>query len=573
MLKGVAASPGIAIGKAFLYTKEKVTINVEKIEESKVEEEIAKFRKALEVTQEEIEKIKEKALKEFGKEKAEIFEAHLMLASDPELIEGVENMIKTELVTADNAVNKVIEQNASVMESLNDEYLKERAVDLRDVGNRIIENLLGVKSVNLSDLEEEVVVIARDLTPSDTATMKKEMVLGFATDVGGRTSHTAIMARSLEIPAVVGLGNVTSQVKAGDLVIVDGLEGIVIVNPDEKTVEDYKSKKESYEKKVEGLKQLKDLPAETPDGKKVMLAANIGTPKDVASALANGAEGVGLFRTEFLYMDRNSLPSEEEQFEAYKEVVEKMGGRPVTIRTLDIGGDKELPYLDMPKEMNPFLGYRAIRLCLDRPDIFKTQLRAILRASAYGNVQIMYPMISSVEEVRKANSILEEVKAELDREGVKYDKEIKVGIMVEIPSAAVTADILAKEVDFFSIGTNDLTQYTLAVDRMNEHVKEYYQPFHPAILRLVKMVIDAAHKEGKFAAMCGEMAGDPLAAVILLGLGLDEFSMSATSIPEIKNIIRNVEYEKAKEIAEKALNMSEAREIEKMMKDVIKDIG
>ncbi|MDI3518875.1 MAG: phosphoenolpyruvate-protein phosphotransferase system enzyme [Caldanaerobacter sp.] len=572
MLKGVAASPGIAIGKAFLYTKEKVTINVEKIEESKVEEEIAKFRKALEVTQEEIEKIKEKALKEFGKEKAEIFEAHLMLASDPELIEGVENMIKTELVTADNAVNKVIEQNASVMESLNDEYLKERAVDLRDVGNRIIENLLGVKSVNLSDLEEEVVVIARDLTPSDTATMKKEMVLGFATDVGGRTSHTAIMARSLEIPAVVGLGNVTSQVKAGDLVIVDGLEGIVIVNPDEKTVEDYKSKKESYEKKVEGLKQLKDLPAETPDGKKVMLAANIGTPKDVASALANGAEGVGLFRTEFLYMDRNSLPSEEEQFEAYKEVVEKMGGRPVTIRTLDIGGDKELPYLDMPKEMNPFLGYRAIRLCLDRPDIFKTQLRAILRASAYGNVQIMYPMISSVEEVRKANSILEEVKAELDREGVKYDKEIKVGIMVEIPSAAVTADILAKEVDFFSIGTNDLTQYTLAVDRMNEHVKEYYQPFHPAILRLVKMVIDAAHKEGKFAAMCGEMAGDPLAAVILLGLGLDEFSMSATSIPEIKNIIRNVEYEKAKEIAEKALNMSEAREIEKMMKDVIKDI-
>jgi phosphotransferase system enzyme I (PtsI) len=572
MLKGVAASPGIAIGKAFLYTKEKVTINVEKIEESKVEEEIAKFRKALEVTQEEIKKIKEKALEEFGKEKAEIFEAHLMLASDPELIEGVENMIKTELVTADNAVNKVIEQNASVMESLNDEYLKERAVDLRDVGNRIIENLLGVKSVNLSDLEEEVVVIARDLTPSDTATMKKEMVLGFATDVGGRTSHTAIMARSLEIPAVVGLGNVTSQVKAGDLVIVDGLEGIVIVNPDEKTVEDYKSKKESYEKKVEGLKQLKDLPAETPDGKKVMLAANIGTPKDVASALANGAEGVGLFRTEFLYMDRNSLPSEEEQFEAYKEVVEKMGGRPVTIRTLDIGGDKELPYLDMPKEMNPFLGYRAIRLCLDRPDIFKTQLRAILRASAYGNVQIMYPMISSVEEVRKANSILEEVKAELDREGVKYDKEIKVGIMVEIPSAAVTADILAKEVDFFSIGTNDLTQYTLAVDRMNEHVKEYYQPFHPAILRLVKMVIDAAHKEGKFAAMCGEMAGDPLAAVILLGLGLDEFSMSATSIPEIKNIIRNVEYEKAKEIAEKALNMSEAREIEKMMKDVIKDI-
>nr|6VBJ_A Chain A, Phosphoenolpyruvate-protein phosphotransferase [Caldanaerobacter subterraneus subsp. tengcongensis]6VBJ_B Chain B, Phosphoenolpyruvate-protein phosphotransferase [Caldanaerobacter subterraneus subsp. tengcongensis] len=313
--------------------------------------------------------------------------------------------------------------------------------------------------------------------------------------------------------------------------------------------------------------------AETPDGKKVMLAANIGTVRDVASALANGAEGVGLFRTEFLFMDRDALPTEEEQFEAYKEVVEKMGGRPVTIRTMDIGGDKELPYMNFPKEENPFLGWRAIRLCLDRPDIFKTQLRAILRASAYGNVQIMYPMISSVEEVRKANSILEEVKAELDREGVKYDKEIKVGIMVEIPSAAVTADILAKEVDFFSIGTNDLTQYTLAVDRGNDMISHLYQPMSPAILRLVKMVIDAAHKEGKFAAMCGEMAGDPLAAVILLGLGLDEFSMSATSIPEIKNIIRNVEYEKAKEIAEKALNMSEAREIEKMMKDVIKDIG
>ncbi len=495
-----------------------------------------------------------------------------MLASDPELIEGVENMIKTELITADNAVNKVIEQNASVMESLNDEYLKERAVDLRDVGSRIINNLLGVKSVNLSELDEQVVVIAKDLTPSDTATMKKEMVLGFATDVGGRTSHTAIMARSLEIPAVVGLGNVTSQVNNGDTIIVDGLEGVVIVNPDENTINEYKAKKENYDKKVEKLKKLKDLPAITPDGKKVMLAANIGTPKDVKSALANGAEGVGLFRTEFLYMDRTTLPTEEEQFEAYKEVAEKMEGRPVTIRTLDIGGDKELPYLDMPKEMNPFLGYRAIRLCLDRTDIFKTQLRAILRASAYGNIHIMYPMISSIEDVRKANIVLNEVKAELDKEGIKYDKNIKVGIMVEIPSAAVTADILAKEVDFFSIGTNDLTQYTLAVDRMNEHVKDYYQPFNPAILRLIKFVIDAAHKEGKFAAMCGEMAGDPLATVILLGLGLDEFSMSATSIPTVKNIIRNVEYERAKEIAERVLNIAEAEKIQKMMEDIIKDI-
>ncbi|AIS53231.1 phosphoenolpyruvate-protein phosphotransferase PtsI [Thermoanaerobacter kivui] len=572
MLKGVAASPGIAIGKVFLYTKEKAVINVQNIDESKVEYEIERFKKALQVTQQQIKKIKEDALREFGPDKAEIFEAHFMLASDPELIEGVESMIKNERITADNAVNKVIEQNASVMESLNDEYLKERAVDLRDVGSRIINNLLGVKSMSLSDLEEQVIIIAKDLTPSDTATMKKEMVLGFATDVGGRTSHTAIMARSLEIPAVVGLGNVTSLVSEGDTIIVDGLEGVVIVNPHENTINEYKTKKENYDKKVEKLRKLKDLPAVTPDGKKVMLVANIGTPKDVKSALANGAEGVGLFRTEFLYMDRTTLPTEEEQFEAYKEVAEKMEGRPVTIRTLDIGGDKELPYLNMQKEMNPFLGYRAIRLCLDRKDIFKTQLRALLRASAYGNIHIMYPMISSITDVRRANAVLNEVKAELDKEGIKYDKNVKVGIMVEIPSAAITADILAKEVDFFSIGTNDLCQYTLAVDRMDEHVKDYYQPFNPAILRLIKLVIDAAHKEGKFAAMCGEMAGDPLATVILLGLGLDEFSMSSTSIPTIKDIIRNTEYEKAKEIVEKVLNMAEAEEIQKMMEDIIKNI-
>ncbi|ADH61651.1 phosphoenolpyruvate-protein phosphotransferase [Thermoanaerobacter mathranii subsp. mathranii str. A3] len=572
MLKGVAASPGIAIGKVFLYIKEKAEIDMQNIDESKVEYEIERFKKALEVTKQQIQKIKEEALKEFGRDKAEIFEAHLMLANDPELVENVENMIKTELITADNAVNKVIEQNASVMESLDDEYLKERAADLRDVGSRIINNLLGVKNTSLSELDEQVIIIAKDLTPSDTATMKKEMVLGFATDIGGRTSHTAIMARSLEIPAVVGLGNVTTQVNNGNTVIVDGLEGVVIVNPDENTMNEYKTKKENYDKKVEKLKKLKDLPAITLDGKKVMLAANIGTPKDVKSALANGAEGVGLFRTEFLYMDRTTLPTEEEQFEAYKEVAERMEGKPVTIRTLDIGGDKGLPYLDMPKEMNPFLGYRAIRLCLDRTDIFKTQLRAILRASAYGNIHIMYPMISSITDVRRANAVLNEVKAELDKEGIKYDKNIKVGIMVEIPSAAVTADILAKEVDFFSIGTNDLTQYTLAVDRMNEHVKDYYQPFNPAVLRLIKFVIDAAHKEGKFAAMCGEMAGDPLATVILLGLGLDEFSMSATSIPKVKNIIRNIEYEKAKEIAEKVLNMKEAEKIQQMMEDMIKNI-
>ncbi|MDI3476668.1 MAG: phosphoenolpyruvate-protein phosphotransferase system enzyme [Thermoanaerobacterium sp.] len=572
MLKGVAASPGIAIGKVFLYTKKFAEINTRNIDESMVKDEIAKFENALKLTKEQIEKIKEKTEKEFGKDKAEIFEAHLMLANDPELYDSVINMIKTEHVTADNAVNNVIEQHASMMESLDDKYLKERAVDLRDVGSRIINNLLGIVNVNLSELDEDVIIIAKDLTPSDTATMKKERVLGFATDVGGRTSHTAIMARSLEIPAVVGTGNITQNVAGGETAIVDGNEGIVIINPSDDILKEYEDKLNKYKIKIEKLKELKDLPAVTTDGKQSMLVANIGTPKDVDGALKNGAEGIGLFRTEFLYMNRNDFPSEEEQFEAYKYVAEKMNGKPVTIRTLDIGGDKKLPYLNMPDEMNPFLGYRAIRLCLDEQEMFKTQLRALLRASAYGNILIMYPMISSVVEVRKANAILNEVKEELDAKGIKYDKNIKVGIMVEIPSAAVTADILAKEVDFFSIGTNDLCQYTLAVDRMNERIKDYYKPFNPAILRLIKNVIDASHKEGIFTAMCGEMAGDPLTTVILLGLGLDEFSMSASSIPNIKNIIRNVSYEKAKEFTEMVLNMSTPDEIEDASRKILYEI-
>lgn len=572
MLKGVAASPGIAIGKVFLYTKKFAEINTRNIDESMVKDEIAKFENAIKLTKEQIEKIKEKTEREFGKDKAEIFEAHLMLANDPELYDSVINMIKNEYVTADNAVNHVIEQHASMMESLDDKYLKERAVDLRDVGSRIINNLLGIVNVNLSELDEDVIIIAKDLTPSDTATMKKDKVLGFATDVGGRTSHTAIMARSLEIPAVVGTGNVTQNVAGGEIAIVDGNEGIVIINPSDDILKEYEDKLNKYKIRIEKLKELKDLPAVTTDGKQSMLVANIGTPKDVEGALKNGAEGIGLFRTEFLYMNRNDFPSEEEQFEAYKYVAEKMNGKPVTIRTLDIGGDKKLPYLNMPDEMNPFLGYRAIRLCLDEKEMFKTQLRALLRASAYGNILIMYPMISSVVEVRKANAILNEVKEELDTKGIKYDKNIKVGIMVEIPSAAVTADILAKEVDFFSIGTNDLCQYTLAVDRMNERIKDYYKPFNPAILRLIKNVIDASHKEGIFTAMCGEMAGDPLTTVILLGLGLDEFSMSASSIPNIKNIIRNISYEKAKEFTEMVLNMLTPDEIEDASRKILYDI-
>lgn len=384
--------------------------------------------------------------------------------------------------------------------------------------------------------------------------------------MGGRTSHTAIMARSLEIPAVVGLTDLYGKAKDGDTVIVDGNAGKVFVNPDKATLEEYERLKAEYLEYRQSLKELKDLPAETRDkSRKVELCANIGTPDDLKGVLENGAEGVGLYRTEFLYMDRDSLPTEEEQFEAYKMVAEKMAPRAIIIRTLDIGGDKKLPYLDMPEELNPFLGWRAIRMCLDRPDILKTQLRAILRASHYGKLRIMYPMISRVEEIRRANAILEEARQELGREGIPYDKELQVGIMIELPSAAVIADILAEEVDFFSIGTNDLIQYTLAVDRMNEHISKLYEPLHPAVLRLIKNVIDASHKAGKWTGMCGEMAGDLSATAILLGMGLDEFSMSASSIPQVKKIIRSISYDEAKEIAEKALSMESAQDVKKLL--------
>jgi phosphotransferase system enzyme I (PtsI) len=440
------------------------------------------------------------------------------------------------------------------------------------VGERIVKNILGV-STDSFIFSEKVIIIAKDLTPSDTAQMDKDKVLAFATDMGGRTSHTAIMARSLEIPAVVGLVDITEKVQDGDLIVIDGNEGIVSINPNETTLKEYETLKRDYMEYRRQLKELKDLPAETSDKlRRVELSANIGTPRDVKGALENGAEGVGLYRTEFLYMDRDALPTEEEQFEAYREVIEKMAPRPIIIRTLDIGGDKKLSYLDMPEELNPFMGWRAIRMCLDRPKILKTQLRAILRASVYGNAKIMYPMVSGSEEVRRANAILNEAKGELKAEGISFDEKLEVGIMVEIPSAAVTADLLAKEVDFFSIGTNDLIQYTLAVDRMNEHISYLYEPLHPAVLRLIKNVIDASHKAGKWTGMCGEMAGDTSATAILLGMGLDEFSMSAPSIPQVKKIIRSLTYEEAQQIAQKALSMDKPEDIRNMVEQEMERI-
>nr|WP_245628471.1 phosphoenolpyruvate--protein phosphotransferase [Fervidicola ferrireducens] len=573
MYQGIAASPGIEIGKAFVLKEVEIKIETANIAEEKIVGEIKRLEEGIAKSREQLIKIREKAERELGKDKAQIFDAHIMVLDDPMFMDEIREKIKSERITAENAISQVAKKYVDMFNSMEDEYLKERAADIKDVSERLIKNVLGIPIQSLADLAEEVIVIARDLTPSDTAQMDKEKVKAFATDMGGRTSHTAIMARSLEIPAVVGLGSISNEVSEGDTVIVDGNKGIVLVNPSEDTLRQYNELKLEYQRYKEELKKLKDLPAETKDGKRrVELAANIGTPKDVKGALEHGAEGIGLYRTEFLYMDRETLPDEEEQFQAYKQVAEAMNPRPVIIRTLDIGGDKKLPFLEMPEELNPFLGWRAIRMCLDNPELFKVQLRAILRASHYGNIKIMYPMISSLSELRRANTILEEAKDELRREGIPFDENLEVGIMVEIPSAAITADILAKEVDFFSIGTNDLIQYTLAVDRMNEKIANLYEPFHPAVLRLIKNVIDASHRAGKWTGMCGEMAGDPLAAPILLGMGLDEFSMSATSISQVKKVIRSLTFEQAKQIADKALEMESPAEIKEMLNKVLEEI-
>ncbi|ELE5891133.1 phosphoenolpyruvate-protein phosphotransferase PtsI [Vibrio fluvialis] len=562
MISGILASPGIAIGKALLLQEDEIVLNTNTISDAQVDAEVQRFYDARNKSAAQLEVIKQKALETFGEEKEAIFEGHIMLLEDEELEEEILALIKDEKLTADNAIHTVIEEQAMALESLDDEYLKERATDIRDIGSRFVKNSLGINIVSLSDINEEVILVAYDLTPSETAQINLNYVLGFVCDIGGRTSHTSIMARSLELPAIVGTNNITAQVKNGDMLILDAMNNKIIVNPTDAELEEAKAVKAAFLAEKEELAKLKDLHAETLDGHRVEVCGNIGTVKDCDGITRNGGEGVGLYRTEFLFMDRDALPTEEEQYQAYKEVAEAMEGQAVIIRTMDIGGDKDLPYMDLPKEMNPFLGWRAVRISLDRREILRDQLRGILRASAHGKLRIMFPMIISVEEIRALKAAIEEYKAELRAEGLAFDESIEIGVMVETPAAAAIAHHLAKEVSFFSIGTNDLTQYTLAVDRGNEMISHLYNPLSPAVLTVIKQVIDASHAEGKWTGMCGELAGDERATLLLLGMGLDEFSMSGISIPKVKKVIRNSNFAEVKAMAEEALSLPTAAEIE-----------
>ena len=565
MITGIPASPGIVFGKALVLKEEKIVLDFQKISEDQIDAEVARFYAGREAAVEQLNSIHQRALKSLGEEKAAIFEGHLMILEDEELEEEIIDYLRSNKVNASVAASKIIDQQVEMLSEIDDEYLKERAGDIRDIGNRLIKNILGMHIVDLGDITEESILVAYDLTPSETAQLNLEKVLGFITDIGGRTSHTSIMARSLELPAIVGTNDVTARVNTGDYLILDAVNNCVYVNPTQAEIDELKTLEVKLAEEKAELAKLKDLPAVTLDGHKVDVVANIGTIRDCEGAHRNGAEGVGLYRTEFLFMDRDQLPSEEEQFIAYKEVVEAMEGRLVVLRTMDIGGDKELPYLNLPKEMNPFLGWRAVRIALDRREILHAQLRAVLRASAFGKLAVMFPMIISVEEIRELKSVLETLKAELRAEGKAFDENIQVGVMVETPSAAVNAKFLAKEVDFFSIGTNDLTQYTLAVDRGNELISHLYNPMSPSVLGLIKQVIDASHAEGKWTGMCGELAGDERATLLLLGMGLDEFSMSAISVPHIKKLVRSVSYQEAKALADEALQKPTTAEIEQLI--------
>ena len=571
-IQGISGSRGVAVGNVYRYIQEEIVIPDYTVADDKVEEEIGKFAAAMAATLKQLDTIRQKALDEMGPEEAAIFEAHMQIAQDPSLSDGIKSLVESSHTNVVAATAQTIETFANIFLGMEDAYMRERGADIKDIGDRLMRNMLGMNPRGLSHISGEVILVAQDLAPSDTASLDKNVVKGIVTAAGGPTSHAAIMARTLEIPAVMGVGDIEGFVD-GDKAVVLGTDGIVEMNPSDADWDEYTNQAAAFQEELKRLRESANLEATTTDGHHVELFGNIGKAKDAKNALTMGAQGIGLYRTEFLYMENDELPAEDVQFEEYKKVAQDMKGKPVIIRTMDIGGDKELKCLDLPSEMNPFLGYRAIRISLNRPDIFKVQLRALLRASAFGDIHIMYPMIASVEEVKQANAMLDECKEELTAEGKEFNNDIKVGIMIEVPAAAVISPILAKYVDFFSIGTNDLCQYTLAVDRMNEAIGSLYQPLHPGVLRLIKHVIDASHEQGKFTGMCGELASDPVATMILLGLGLDEFSMTASSIPLIKNILRSVSKAECEEVANKALTMDTAEEITGYAKSVLIEKG
>ncbi|HNQ50783.1 MAG TPA: phosphoenolpyruvate--protein phosphotransferase [Candidatus Omnitrophota bacterium] len=571
-LKGIAAAPGINIAPAYKFGKEEFDIPMQPIKAEEIPLQIQLFEESLIATRKEIIELQKRIAQEMGQEEAQIFDAHLLVLEDRMLIEEVISRLKKDQVNVPYIFSEVLKKYIQVFSKIEDEYLRERIADLNDVGKRVLRNLLGKEHRSLKDLQERVVVVAHDLSPSDTAAMHKQMVCAFVTDIGGKTSHTAIMAKSLEIPAVVGLGETINKIKTGDILIVDGTMGVVIVNPDEETLRIYREEEQKLRGVAEKFLQVKDLPAVTLDGHAIDVAANIELPDEIPSVKVHGGQGIGLYRSEFFYMNRKDAPTEEEHFHAYKYVAEEMKPDPVIIRTLDLGGDKFLSQFDMPKEIKPFLGWRAIRFCLANPDIFKMQLRAILRASVFGKLKLMYPMISGIDELKQANAILNECKEELRKVRQPFDEDIEVGVMIEVPSAALTADLLAKEVDFFSIGTNDLIQYALAVDRTNEKVAYLYEPAHPAVLRMIKSIIEAAHANNIWVGMCGEMASDEIFTPVLLGLGLDEFSMPSLAVPQIKYILRSLSMTEARKIADEALLLTTAKEVEAFMQSKLKEI-
>jgi len=553
-IKGIPASPGIAIGNAFLLKHQKFVPSSAKITPADIENQIARFKNGKDISRKQLEKIHENVLRKLGPDEAGIFEGYIEILTDEELTEDIIAKIKNDLFNAEAAVECLIKESAEQIEALDDPYLKERANDVRDIGRRLIYNIAGINLETSEHLAQAAsIVVGCDITPSDFAMMDTDRIIGLVSERGGITSHVALMAQTLEIPALVASAGVTSQLDDGDSIILDGTEGKIIIAPSDQIIQSYKKKKADREKQKLQLAKLIALPAVTKDGKQLQLYANIGTDKDIKAAIRNGAEGIGLFRTEFLYMDKPRLPTEDEQFEAYKKAAEKLNGKKVVIRTVDIGSDKPLAYLESENEPNPSLGRRGIRMYADQPDIIKTQLRAILRASGVGCLKIMFPMIISLVEVRALKKILEETKKQLASEKICFDENIEVGVMIETPAAALIAEKLIQEVDFFSIGTNDLTQYTLAVDRDNQRTAQLYDPFHPAVIKLIKTVIDASHAQGKRIGMCGEFAGDETAAILLLGLGLDDFSMSPFKIQKIKSIIRNSSFADAKKLAEEVL--------------------